>query len=204
MIEPHLDRAALVAEAGRRISRGSRSFALASRILPRAMREDAILLYAWCRHCDDVVDGQDSGGESVAVAVAEVERRLHAIEAETAAALQSDAPVSLPFQSLRLVARRHDFPDAWPTDLLRGFAQDVAGARFTTFDDLLCYCYRVAGVVGVMMARIMGVRDPAVLDRACDLGLAFQLTNIARDVSEDARAGRIYLCLLYTSPSPRD
>ena len=119
--------------------------------------------------------------------------RLADLRAETLATLRTDAPVGAPFQALRAVARRHDFPERWPMDLIAGFAMDVDGARYQTPDDTLRYAYHVAGVVGVMMARVMGVRDDAVLDRACDLGLAFQLTNIARDVIDDARIGRLYL-----------
>jgi phytoene synthase len=74
---------------------------------------------------------------------------------------------------------------------------DVEGRRYETLDDLLGYCYGVAGVVGIMMAHVMGVRDVAILDRACDLGLAFQLTNIARDIVPDAGEGRIYLPLAW-------
>jgi phytoene synthase len=77
--------------------------------------------------------------------------------------------------------------------LLRGFEMDVDGRAYRTLNDTLDYCYHVAGVVGVMMAMIMGVRDKATLNRASDLGIAFQLTNIARDVMEDAKAGRVYL-----------
>ncbi len=81
--------------------------------------------------------------------------------------------------------------------LLEGFAWDAAGRRYDTLDDLLDYAARVAGAVGAMMAVLMGVRDPALLARACDLGVAMQLTNIARDVGEDARAGRLYLPLAW-------
>lgn len=87
----------------------------------------------------------------------------------------------------------HDILPAYAFDHLAGFAMDVNETRYQTLDDTLRYCYHVAGVVGLMMAQIMGVRDNATLDRACDLGLAFQLTNIARDIVEDAEAGRCYL-----------
>ena len=183
-----------VAEASyRAIAEGSRSFAAASRLLAPGVRGDVVRLYAWCRHCDDVIDGQSLGGELAALTPAEQAARLRALEDETAQALDTDETVSVPFQALREVARAHDFPRAWPFDLLHGFRMDVEGAAFRTLDDTLLYAYHVAGVVGVMMARVMGVRDERVLDRACDLGLAFQLTNIARDVQEDARAGRSYL-----------
>jgi phytoene synthase len=78
---------------------------------------------------------------------------------------------------------------------LDGFVMDVEGREYRTLDDTVEYCYHVAGVVGVMMAYVMGVRDEPTLDRATDLGLAFQLTNICRDVVEDAEVGRVYLPL---------
>ena len=180
-----------VAESQAAIAAGSQSFAAAARLMPAGIREDTVMLYAWCRHADDVVDGQElgsapeMGGDPVA--------RLAALKADTLDALRGDGPASPPFAALRAVARRHDFPDRWPLDLIDGFAMDVAGREYRTLNDTLDYSYHVAGVVGVMMARVMGVRDAAVLDRACDLGLAFQLTNIARDVIDDARIGRVYL-----------
>ena len=181
----------LVASSEQAIAKGSQSFAAAARLLPRAVRDDTVMLYAWCRHADDVVDGQVLGaapaeGHDPAAAVAQ-------LRAETLAALHGDGPVSAPFAALRAVARRHDFPVAWPLALIEGFAMDAQGRHYATLADTLDYAYHVAGVVGVMMARVMGVRDQAVLDRACDLGLAFQLTNIARDVQDDAAIGRVYL-----------
>lgn len=181
----------LARDSGEVIRKGSKSFAAASLLMPRAMRDDTVMLYAWCRHADDVIDGQDLGGASLPPEDAAA--RLAHLRAETLATLRTDAPVSAPFQALRAVARRHDFPERWPLDLIAGFAMDVDRQRYNTPEDTLRYAYHVAGVVGVMMARVMGVRDDAVLDRACDLGLAFQLTNIARDVMDDARMGRVYL-----------
>jgi phytoene synthase len=94
---------------------------------------------------------------------------------------------------LRRVVERNAIPARHPQELLAGFAMDATQRRYHSINDTLDYCYHVAGVVGVMMAMIMGAHDNAVLDRASDLGIAFQLTNIARDVIEDARAGRVYL-----------
>lgn len=180
-----------VAESQAAIAAGSQSFAAAARLMPAGIREDTVMLYAWCRHADDLVDGQDLGG--AAVAQDDPAERLARLKAETLDALHGSGPVSAPFAALRAVARRHDFPERWPLDLIDGFAMDVAGRDYRTLNDTLDYSYHVAGVVGVMMARVMGVSDQAALDRACDLGLAFQLTNIARDVIDDARIGRVYL-----------
>ncbi|MFD1911992.1 phytoene/squalene synthase family protein [Halodurantibacterium flavum] len=185
--------AALEEWARAQMAAGSSSFAMAARVMPRAARRDAMLLYGWCRHCDDMIDGQDMGGALREPPQAEQLLRLARLEDQTAAALAGADGLDPPFAALARVAARHDFPDAWPRDLLEGFRWDVERRPFVSIEDTLRYSYHVAGVVGVMMARIMGVRDPVVLDRACDLGLAFQLTNIARDVQEDARAGRAYL-----------
>ncbi|MEN0088460.1 MAG: phytoene/squalene synthase family protein [Pseudomonadota bacterium] len=99
------------------------------------------------------------------------------------------------FEALRHVVARHAIPHAHPMALVRGFEMDVAERAYQTISDTEEYCYHVAGVVGVMMAQVMGVRSEATLDRASDLGIAFQLTNIARDVIDDAHAGRVYLPL---------
>jgi len=97
------------------------------------------------------------------------------------------------FAALECVVRRHDLPERACMELLEGFAMDVEGRRYATIDDTLRYAYHVAGVVGVMMAHVVGVRDDATRDRAADLGIAMQLTNIARDVLDDAAVGRVYL-----------
>lgn len=174
------------------IAKGSKSFAAASTLLPGAVRDDVARLYAWCRHADDTIDGQDMGhGERP---VAEPEARLAALREATDRALagRPDDPV---FAGLAEVVARHAIPADLVRDHLDGFAMDVAGRRYATAEDLAAYCYGVAGVVGVMLALVMGVRpaDGDTLDRASDLGLAFQMTNIARDVIADASVGRIYL-----------
>ncbi|WP_299297438.1 phytoene/squalene synthase family protein [uncultured Tateyamaria sp.] len=169
----------------------SQSFAAAAKLMPRAIRDDVVMLYAWCRHADDVIDGQALG--SAPELVDNPAGRLAALRADTLRALNSDDPMSPAFAALRRVARRHDFPADWPLTLIDGFAMDVEGRSYKTIEDTLDYAYHVAGIVGVMMARVMGVHDPQALDRACDLGIAFQLTNIARDVLDDAAIGRVYL-----------
>lgn len=177
-------------QARQSIAHGSKSFAMASKFLPPGMHEDCVMLYAWCRHADDVIDGQEAG---FAVAVTQdPASRLADLRDLTHRALagQPSAPV---YAGLARVVAARGIPHRHVDELLDGFAMDVDGRVYRDMNDLLDYCYHVAGVVGVMMARIMGVRDEAVLDRASDLGLAFQLTNIARDVIDDARIGRTYL-----------
>ena len=190
---PPDDRAALVASAHASIVRGSKSFAAASTLFDPATRERAWLLYAWCRACDDIADGQDHGHGMTRVDDAPA--RLAELTARTEAALAGRHVGDMPFDALRLVAAETHMPPAWPRDLIAGFALDAAEWRPRTEADLYRYCYHVAGVVGCMMAVVMGVPadDDATLDRACDLGMAFQLANIARDVAEDDAAGRRYL-----------
>ena len=182
-----------VAHAEDSIAKGSKSFAAAARIFDRQTRDDCVMLYAWCRHCDDVIDGQDHGMTQSADFRQGQMQRLATLRAQTAAALAGEPQMDPVFESLRRVAQRNAIPALYPNQLLDGFAMDVAEREYRTTDDLLDYCYHVAGVVGVMMAQIMGARDPDILDRASDLGIGFQLTNIARDVMEDAAAGRSYL-----------
>ncbi len=184
----------LVAASREAIARGSKSFALASRLFAPRERDRATLLYAWCRHADDVIDGQVDGFGRVEVSAPPAER-LAELDARTRAALAGDGGGDLPFAALARVAAETSMPARYPLDLIEGFRSDVEERRFATFDDTLTYCYHVAGCVGVMMAIVMGVDpdDRATLDRACDLGLAFQLDNIARDVIEDAANGRCYL-----------
>jgi 15-cis-phytoene synthase len=173
------------------IEKGSKSFAMAAKLLPPGVRDDAMMLYGWCRHCDDVIDEQvlgfaNAAGQSLP------EERLESLRRQTRLALRGEAMEPV-FIALGRVTRKHAIPERHPLELLRGFEMDATGRVYATLDETLDYCYHVAGVVGAMMAMIMGVRDTATLNRASDLGLAFQLTNIARDVMDDAKAGRIYL-----------
>ena len=196
-----------VSEASRQsIAEGSKSFAAAARLFDPVTRDSARLFYSWCRHCDDVVDGQVAGFGAAERDGAPA-ARLDDLVARTHAAFAAEPRDDAVFAALHRVARRHAVPLDLPLAILDGFRMDVEGRRYRTVDELMGYCYGVAGAVGVTMALIMGVRpqDGATLDRACDLGLGFQLTNIARDVMDDARAGRVYLpgdLLGGASPTP--
>ena len=187
------NRAALVAAARDSISRGSKSFRAASRLFDRPTRERAWLLYAWCRACDDLADGQEMGHNMVAVD--DGPARVALIRRKTAVVLAGGSADDPAFDALGIVAAECAIPASLADDVIDGFALDAAGWRPYDERDLLRYCYHVAGAVGVMMALVMGVSpdDRATLDRASDLGLAFQLANIARDITEDAAAGRCYL-----------
>jgi len=190
---PSSTRAETVAAAQRSIALGSKSFASASRLFDRPTREKAWLLYAWCRACDDIADGQEHG--HAMTRVADPAARLAEITAKTDAALAGDYVGDPAFDALRIVAAETGLPHRFAHDLIAGFALDAEDWRPRSEADLYRYCYHVAGVVGCMMAIVMGVSpdDDATLDRACDLGIAFQLANIARDIEEDDRGGRCYL-----------
>jgi phytoene synthase len=177
------------------IRKGSKSFAAAAALFDAETRADAEMLYAWCRHCDDVIDGQALGHGMAAPGPADARARLEDLFARTRAALAGAAMEDPHFAAFQRVARRRRIPERYALELLEGFAMDVEQRRYATLADTLDYCWHVAGVVGVMMALVMGVApdDIATLRRAQDLGLAFQLTNIARDVMEDAANGRNYL-----------
>ncbi|MBS0505573.1 MAG: phytoene/squalene synthase family protein [Proteobacteria bacterium] len=186
-------RDAIVATARESIARGSKSFALASRLFDRVTRERAWLLYAWCRACDDLADGQDHGG--TLQAVEDAPARIALIHELTDRALGGEWVGVAAFDGLRLLCAEVPIPRAMIDDHIAGFALDAEGWRPETEADLLRYCHHVAGAVGEMMALVMGVAadDTDTLARADHLGLAFQLANIARDVREDAAAGRCYL-----------
>ena len=162
---------------------GSRSFFAASLLLPRRVHEPATALYAFCRVADDLIDG---GGGDPAAALAELRARLDAAYAGRPRPVAAD-------RALSATVLRHAIPRALLDALLEGFAWDAAGRRYDSLADLEAYAARVAGTVGAAMATLMGERSAEGVARACDLGIAMQLSNIARDVGEDARAGRLYL-----------
>ena len=197
---------AVTAHGHASIKQGSKSFALASRALPPALRDDASMLYAWCRYCDDVIDGQIMGHDQIENYKDGQGERLERLRADTADTLRGNPPDNPIYVGLARVFETHDIDHKHAFELLRGFEMDAEERVYKTVDDILDYSYHVAGVVGVMMANIMGVRDAATLDRASDLGLAFQLTNIARDVIDDAKADRVFVPqdLLTAAGAPTD
>jgi len=168
------------------IRHGSLSFHAASRLLPSKVRDPALALYAFCRLADDAVDLH----QEKAAAVLQLQERLDAVYAGR----PRDAA---PDRAFAEVVSRFDMPRALPDALLEGLAWDAMGRRCETMSDLYAYSARVASAVGAMMTVLMGVRDRHALARACDLGVAMQLTNIARDIGEDAVEGRLYLPLAW-------
>jgi phytoene synthase len=173
----------------RAISQGSKSFSWASLIFRRQTKEQAWALYRWCRFCDDEID--------TAKSPAEARRRLRTLRAQTFAAFLSPQDPALRrsevFDSLREVVGAAQIPLQYAEDLLRGFEMDVECTSFRTEADLSFYAYGVAGTVGLMMSHIMGLRTDTALEAAVRMGIAMQLTNIARDIREDYDSGRCYL-----------
>lgn len=170
------------------IKRHSKSFFLSSLLLPARVRQASWALYAFCRRADDAVDeGDASAGATAALGRVEaLRRRLERVYAGRA----DDDPIDRAFAA---VVERHALPRALPEALFAGMEMDARGVRYDSDDDLLVYCFRVAATVGLMMTRVMGPSADAAWLRAADLGVAMQLTNIARDVGEDERRGRVYL-----------
>lgn len=186
----------LVREARRSIARGSRSLAFASRLFEKATRERAWLLYAWCRRGDEIADGQEFGGKLEDQEEA-AENLVQAIRVLTGRAFEGQPTADPAFDAFGQVAQEAGLTMQLAEDVIEGFALDAAGWQPHGEEDLIRYCYHVAGAVGVMMARIMGVPedDEGTLDRAFELGVAFRLCNIARDLSDDDAADRCYLPL---------
>ncbi|MEO1196917.1 MAG: phytoene/squalene synthase family protein [Pseudomonadota bacterium] len=166
------------------IRHGSLSFYAASRLLPGRVRDPALALYAFCRLSDDAVDlGTDKTS-----AVLHLRDRLGLIYEGRPINAAAD-------RAFAAVIEEHEMPRALPDALLEGLAWDAQERQYETLSGVFDYSARVAAAVGVMMSVLMGTRDAHALARAADLGVAMQLTNIARDIGEDARAGRLYLPL---------
>jgi phytoene synthase len=163
---------------------GSKSFRAASRLLPARIAAPAAALYGFCRVADDAIDE----AADPAAALPALQARLDAILCGRPHHHPAD-------RAFAVVVRDFSIPRALPAALIEGFAWDAAGRRYADLAALEGYAARVAASVGVMMTLLMGVRDAVALARACDLGVAMQLTNIARDVGADARMGRLYLPL---------
>lgn len=160
------------------------SFYYSFRFLPEDRRRAVTALYAFCREVDDVVD------ECQDERVARVKLAWWRSEVARLYAGTPEHPVG---QALLPHVRALDLPQGQLLEIIDGMEMDLDQARYASFRDLQLYCYRVAGVVGQLCAQIFGYQDRQTLKYAHDLGIAFQLTNIIRDVGEDARRGRIYL-----------
>ena len=184
---PSMASDAIFATCERLMKGGSHSFFAASRILPTRFRCAATAIYAFCRVADDAVDEMPHGA-AIDVVMAYLHERLEAIGRAEPFGIDAD----MAFAS---TAHEYGIPMTIPLALLEGFQWDATERRYDTIDELYDYAARVAGTVGAMMTLVMGGRSSKTVARACELGVAMQLTNIARDVGEDARRGRLYLPL---------
>ena len=183
---------AVEADCRRRIAAGSKSFALAARLLPRRCRCGALVVYAWCRRADDAIDRATPSARPAALAALHAELELLAAGAAT-----GDPAVD----AFGTVARATGMPFHYPREMLAGMQMDLEQPVYDHLRPLLHYCYRVAGTVGLMMSHVMGLRDDAALHAAARLGMAMQLTNICRDVVEDWELGRLYLPRTWLEPA---
>ncbi|MBP6115700.1 MAG: presqualene diphosphate synthase HpnD [Neisseriaceae bacterium] len=167
-----------------KVAHSGSNFVISFRFLPKAKREAMLVLYAFCREVDDVVD--TCSDPNVA------QTTLNWWRGQLAAVYdgQPDHPVC---QALQPIVAAFELPQSEFSAIIDGMQMDLQQARYGTFAELSTYCQRVAGAVGRLSVRVFGFTDPKTLDFADQLGLALQMTNIIRDVGEDARLGRIYL-----------
>ena len=164
----------------------ARNFYYTFRPMPPEKRRAMYAVYAYCRLCDDIADGE-LPIEEKRLGFEEVRRNLRASEPSG-----EDAPM---YRAVHDAAVRFEIPYGYFEEILQGVEMDMVKSRFASFDELREYCYKVASVVGLVCIRIFGFEDPKAEGYAVDMGLAMQLTNILRDVKEDAERGRIYIPL---------
>lgn len=168
------------------IRNGSKSFSLASLFFSNKEKIASWKLYSWCRYCDDLID--EVNDPQI------MKERLEELKVQTYQ-LKIESLKNFYFTGMHEVMTEFKLPLNYPLDLLRGMEMDVVGRRFETLKDLEDYGYCVAGTVGLMMCHILGIRDEAALSYAVSMGKAMQFTNIARDISEDHKNGRLYIPL---------
>ncbi len=162
----------------------ARNFYYTFRPMPSEKRRAMYAVYAYCRLCDDIADGE-LPIEDKRLGFEEVRRNLRTSEPSG-----EDAPM---YRALHDAAVRFEIPYSYFEEILQGVEMDMVKSRFASFEELREYCYKVASVVGLVCIRIFGYEDPKAEGYAVDMGLAMQLTNILRDVKEDAERGRIYI-----------
>ncbi|HEX5659247.1 MAG TPA: phytoene/squalene synthase family protein [Polyangiales bacterium] len=171
-------------ECRRILEHNSKSFALASKLLPASARDEAAAVYAFCRRVDDAID--DAPPESQAGALSALYEDLDRV-------YRGDVLTEPALAAFQAVVQQRQIPRRYPAELIEGMAMDVRNTQYQTLDNLLLYCHCVAGVVGLMMCHVFGLSADGALHNAAHLGIAMQLTNICRDVEEDWRLGRVYL-----------
>ncbi|MEM6468222.1 MAG: phytoene/squalene synthase family protein [Planctomycetota bacterium] len=174
-----------MSEASKVLCKNSRSFSFAAACLPAILREDVTALYGWCRTVDDAVDHAKNADDAREV-LRMLEEDLYAIE-------RGDPYQHAASAWIEPLIASGKFETRYAAELIEGMQMDVDGFYVETEDDLRLYCYHAAGTVGLMMCGVMGVNDESARQKAIALGVAMQMTNIARDVREDAERGRSYL-----------
>lgn len=188
MTDPRLENNALITDYGsNKIKVGSLSFSFAASLLGKRAKAGIFWLYAWCRECDDLIDDP-----AIANQPDLMKERIEKIRRLTLENSQDD---SLAFSGMRQLFSTYQIPKYYAEELIKGMEMDISIKRYRNMDELLCYCYRVAGTVGLMSCSIFGLKSASALKNAESLGMAMQLTNIARDVFDDFRMGRVYLPL---------
>lgn len=174
----------------------AKSFYFAAKFLPKSKRRAVYPIYAFCRHVDDEIDEIGEGEEIEAVrSVEKWQSNLEEIYRGTTnnERWTTNDGQRLVFVAWRDLLRSYKIPEKLPLELVQGVLMDTRVKRYETFDDLYVYCYRVASTVGLMSSEILGYTDAVALRYAEAMGVAMQLTNILRDVREDAAMNRIYL-----------
>lgn len=168
------------------IKKGSKTFYFASRYMSRELRDSFYAVYAFCRHTDNLVDDNERNPKLQRTLIREWRQQfLEAYEKG-----YSTNPI---LNSFVFTMKRYGIPLHYPLELIRGVRSDITKKEYSNFSQLRKYCFRVASVVGIMLTYVMGVGDIAKAKKyAIKLGIAMQLTNILRDVGEDARLGRVY------------
>lgn len=162
------------------------SFYYSFSLLPRQKREAIHAVYAFCRYTDDIVDEEGPRDHKVVM--------LRRWRMELGRALRGKSSYAI-LNQLSATARRFNIPVEHFYELFRGMEMDLTKTRYATFEELHEYCYLVASTVGLMCRNIFGYRNESTRDYAVNLGIALQLTNILRDIKDDARKGRIYIPL---------
>ena len=164
----------------------AKNFYYAFRTLPTKKRQAIYSAYAFCRHCDDIADENTDPEEK---------NRLFALTRDRLSQSQDGQKKDPVFIALEDTYRTFDIPVGYFEEIIEGVEMDLTWSRFNDFEELRAYCYKVASVVGLICIEVFGYEDPKARDYAIDLGLAMQLTNILRDLKEDAQRDRIYLPL---------
>lgn len=180
----------------------AKSFYFAAKFLPKHKRKALFPIYAFCRHVDDEIDEIGDGDERKAVETVEkwkqkleevFEGKRQKAKGKIEGQRTKDKGQNLVFLAWEDLLKIYKIPQNLPLELIKGVLMDTQAKRYETFDELYVYCYRVASTVGLMSSEILGYSDKIALEYAEALGIAMQLTNILRDVKEDAEMGRIYL-----------